>query len=176
MRVRPSLVAVALCVIFTGCDKSTSRRAPTAHALPPAPLIFTGDLGQFGGRLVLSSPAGPRTFNPLLALDNGSEQIVRLLFSSLVRFDQHLQEPGPGLAESWSVEPDHMTWTFKLRHGLRWSDGQPLTAEDVVFTWNDIMYNPQFNQVTYGLFQVGGKDFVVTNLDAVTVRVVTPEI
>ena len=80
------------------------------------------------------------------------------------------------MAESWSVEPDHMTWTFKLRHGLRWSDGQPLTAEDVVFTWNDIMYNPQFNQVTYGLFQVGGKDFVVTNLDAVTVRVVTPEI
>src|SRR5947209_11699 len=111
---------IGLCLVLTGCGKGNSRRLQVAHPLPASPLIFKGDPGQVGGRFVLSSSAGPRTFNPLLALDNGSDQIVRLLFSSLVRFDQHLQAPGPGLAESWSIEPDQKTWTFKLRGGLRW--------------------------------------------------------
>src|SRR5213075_1284630 len=47
---------------------------------------------------------------------------------------------------------------------------------DVTFTWNDIMYNPQFNRATLGIFQSGGKNFSVTNLDELTLRVVTPEI
>jgi len=112
----------------------------------------------------------------LLALDGASDAVIRLLFSSLVHFDQTTQEAGPGLAESWSVAPDQKSWTFKLREGVRWSDGQPLAAEDVAFTWNELMYNPQFNRITYGMFQIGGKNFVVTNVDALTVRVITPEV
>jgi len=106
---------------------------------------------------VLASTASPKTFNPLLALDGASDAVIRLLFSSLVHLDQTTQEPGPGLAESWSVAPDRKSWTFRLRQGVRWNDGQPLTAEDVAFTWNEIMYNPQFNRITYGLFKPGGK-------------------
>jgi len=132
--------------------------------------------GKTGGRFLLGAANGPKTFNPLLALDSASDGVVRLLFSSLIHFDQTTQEPGPGLAESWAVAPDQKTWTLKIRKGLYWSDGQPLTGEDVTFTWNEIMYNPQFNQVTYGLFQTGGKNFVVTNLDDVTVQVVTSEV
>ena len=86
------------------------------------------------------------------------------------------QQPEPGLAESWAVAPDQKTWTFKLRKNLRWGDGEPLTADDVVFTWNDVMFNPKYNQTTYDLFRNGGKNFEVTKVDDLTVRVVTPEI
>jgi peptide/nickel transport system substrate-binding protein len=170
----PTCLAFILCL--AGCGKSNSRRGPAAHPLPSPPLISKGEPGIFGSRFVLASPAGPKTFNPLLSLDSGSDAVVRFLFGSLVRFDHRSLEPGPGLAESWAVEPDQKTWTFKLRRELFWSDGQSLTAEDVVFTWNDIMYNPQFNRFTFGVFQAGGRNFTVTNLDALTVRVVTPEV
>src|SRR5436190_4095724 len=147
-------VLLALFFVLAGCGKENRR--PLAHPLPPSPLVSKAEAGQPGGRFVLASAAGPKTFNPLLALDNASDGIVRLLFSSLVRFDQTTEEPGPGLAESWSVEPDQKSWTFKLRAGLRWSDGQPLTAEDVSFTWNEIIYNAQINRFASDLFQIGG--------------------
>ena len=167
-------IALVLILSLTSCGRE--KRSPAAHALPPAPLVSKAENGQPGGRFVLASPSSPKTFNPLLALDGASDAVIRLLFSSLVHFDQTTQEPGPGLAESWSVAPDQKSWTFKLREGVRWSDGQPLTAEDVAFTWNELMYNPQFNRITYGMFQIGGKNFVVTNVDALTVRIVTPEV
>jgi len=163
---------LVLFVLVWGCG----REDHATHPVPSSPLISGAEPGQPGGRFLLASANSPKTFNPLLALDAASDGIVRLLFSSLIHFDQTTQEPGPGLAESWKVEPDQKTWTLKLRKGLHWSNGQPLTAEDVSFTWNEIMYNPQFNQVTFGLFQVGGKNFSVTNLDDVTVQVVTPEV
>jgi len=75
-------------------------------------LVSKGEPGRFGARLVLASDTGPRTFNPLLALDSACDGMVPLLFSSLVRLDQNSQEPGPGLAESWSVELCQKTWTF----------------------------------------------------------------
>ena len=142
----------------------------------PSPLIAKGEPGQPGGRFVIAASASPKTFNPLVASDGASDAVVRLLFAPLVNLDWATQQPGPGLAESWSVAPDQKTWTFKLRQGVRWSDGEPLTADDVVFTWNDIMYNPEFNQATYDLFRIGGQNFAVTKVDDFTVRVVTPEV
>ena len=171
-RAMPSVLILSLSL--TSCSREKRSTAP--HPLPPSPLVSKAENGQPGGRCVLASPASPKTFNPLLALDSASDAVIRLLFSSLLHFDQTTQEPGPGLAESWFVAPDQKTWTFKLREGVHWSDGQPLTAEDVAFTWNELMYNPQFNRVTYGMFQIGGRNFVVTNVDALTVRVVTPEV
>lgn len=146
------------------------------HALPEPPRVSPGEPGRAGGHLVLAALGNPRTFNPLLGVDSGSDAVIRLLFSSLVTLNLESQEAEPGLAESWTVTQDQKTWTFKLRKNLRWSDGQPLTADDVVFTWNEVMYNPRYNQITYELFRSGGKNFEVTKVDDVTVRVVTPEV
>src|SRR6185437_12809545 len=146
------------------------------HPLPEPPKVAACEPGVPGGRLVLSVLGNPRTFNPVLAVDNPSDAVARLLFSSLVTVNMETQEAEPGLAESWSVAPDQKTWTFKLRKNLRWSDGQPLTADDVVFTWNEVMYNPRYNRLTYDLFRGDGKNFAVTKIDDLTVRVVTPEI
>ena len=171
-----SRIAMLTCVsVLAGCGKSAGPRVDAAHPLPPAPLVAKGDPGQPGGRFMIGTSASPRTFNPLFAFDNASDGIVRLLFAPMVRLDAATQQPGPGLAESWSVAPDQKTWTFKLRQGAHWSDGHPFTAEDVLFTWNDIMYNREFNPGTYDLFRIGGQSFAVTKVDDATVQVVTPE-
>ena len=175
----PSFSHVALLVAvlaLAGCGKSDAVKRGPAHPLPASPLIAKGDPVQLGGRLVIAASASPRTFNPLFSVDGSSDGIIRLLYASLVNVDWVTQEPGPGLAESWSVAPDQKAWTFKLRQGVRWSDGEPLTADDVVFTWNDIMYNPEFNRVTLELFRIRGQGFAVTKVDDFTVRVVTPEV
>ena len=175
----PAFFRVALLVCasaLAGCGKAAGPRPTAAHPLPPSPLIARGNPGQPGGRFVIGAAASPRTFNPLFALDSASDAIVHLLFAPLVNLDWATLQPGPGLAESWAVAPDQKTWTFKLRRGVHWSDGQPFTADDVLFTWNDIMYNREFNQVTYDLFRIGGQNFAVTRVDDLTVQVVTPEV
>ena len=174
-----SMSRIALLVAMlalAGCGQPGTPKPNGSHPLPRSPLLAKGDPGQPGGRFVIGISASPKTFNPLFAFDGTSDSVVHLLFATLVDVDWATQQPGPGLAESWSVAPDQKTWTFKLRQGVRWSDGVPLTADDVVFTWNDIMYNREFNQVTYDLFRIGGQNFAVTKVDDATVRVVTPEV
>ena len=142
---RAALLAIVIPPLLTGCGKQSAPTSNSAHPMPPSPLVAQCEPGQPGGRLVLALSGSPRTFNPRFAVDGAADSITRLLFSSLVRWDWAKQEAGPGLAESWSVAPDQKTWTFRLRAGVRWSDGQPFTADDVVFTWNQIIYKPEFN-------------------------------
>jgi len=132
--------------------------------------------GVPGGRLVVALFGDPKTFNPITANEQSSEEIYRHLFAGLLGFDWTSQQVTPELAESWTNMPDGRTWTFKLRKNLSWSDGEPLTADDVVFTWNDVIYNPGIDNVTRDLFVIDGKPFTVTKLDDVTIQVVTPDI
>lgn len=168
----PCLLGCALAL--AGCGKPSSPLAGQ-RPLPVAPLVSNCETGRSGGQLVLALPAAPRTFNPFLAYDPASDSLTRLLFSPLVRIDQVTQEPGPALAESWSVSPDQKTWTLKLRPGVRWSDGRPFTADDVVFTWSQLVLNSNYNQMTYDFFQVDGQPFKVSKTDDLTVAAVTPE-
>lgn len=167
---------LALLSLLVACGKSQAPKASAAHSLPSPPLVSQAEPGQPGGRFTIALPFSPRNLNPLLAGDGLSDNILRLLHGSLVNLNWLNQEPGPGLAESWSVEPDQKTWTFKLRRGVYWSDGKPFNADDVVFTWNEIMYNPEINKGTYNVFRINGKNFDVTKVDDYTVRVVTPEV
>ncbi len=161
---------------LAGCGKPGAPKPKASHPLPPSPLLAKGEPGRQGGRFVIPASASPKTFNPLFVFDGPSDSIVRLLFASLVHFDWVMQEPGPALAESWSVAQDQKTWTFKLRPGVRWSDGEPLSADDVVFTWNELILNPAFPQTAFDLFRLGDHAFAVTKVDNLTVQVVTPEV
>lgn len=127
-------------------------------------------------RLVLVNFADPKTFNPITAAETSSRDIIYMLFSGLTTKDQVTQEVKPALAESWSVEADQKTWTFKLRPGLQWSDGKPLTADDVIFTFNDVVYNPAIPNTTVDQVSVDKKKFEVSKVDDRTIKVVTPEI
>src|SRR5262249_3782012 len=78
-------------------------------------------------------------------------------------------EVEPALAESWTTSKDGRTWTFKLRQGLQWSDGAPLTADDVVFTFQ-VIYDKNIANSLKDVLTVAGKPIQVTKVDALTVR------
>ena len=74
---------------------------------------------------------------PTLTSDASSHAVGSLIYSGLVRYDKNLAPEGD-LAESWTFSPDCRRLTFRLRPNIRWHDGQPFTADDVVFTWQTI--------------------------------------
>ncbi len=161
---------------LAGCGRHETPKPAAPHPLPASPRTTKSEPGLRGGRFIIGTSASPKTFNPLFAFDTASDNVIRLLFAPLVHLDWATQEPGPALAESWSVAPDQKTWTFKLRPGVRWSDGEPLTANDVVFTWNSVILNRAFPQTVFDLFHTDGQAFAVTKVDDFTVQVVTSEV
>ncbi|HXE43074.1 MAG TPA: ABC transporter substrate-binding protein, partial [Candidatus Baltobacteraceae bacterium] len=141
--VQGAAVLAAIVFCFSGCGKKTEIKISTAnYPLPDPPLVAECEPGFLGGRLVVASYGDPKTFNPITSNEGSSELIFRHLFAGLLGMDAATQELTPGLADWWTNAPDGKTWTFHLRKNLFWSDGQPLNADDVVFTWNDIIYNP----------------------------------
>ncbi len=78
--------------------------------------------------------AEPKTLDPAKATGNWENHIISDLYEGLVTVDVKGQEI-PGVAESWAVSPDGLTYVFKLRRDAKWSNGDPVTAEDFVYTW-----------------------------------------
>ena len=85
--------------------------------------------------------SGIDTLNPFLSFYNGALNTFGLIYPSLNSLGKD-GVPGPYLAKSWTTSEDKLTWTFALEDGLKWSDGQPITAEDAAWTFNLIMTNP----------------------------------
>lgn len=90
-------------------------------------------------QLVLTTLQDPKTFN--YALNQEFPSIFLFCFRGLTKEDGVTGEVQPDLAESWEISADQRRITFTLRPGLQWSDGEPLTAEDVVFTYQDVIFN-----------------------------------
>jgi peptide/nickel transport system substrate-binding protein len=102
----------------------------------------------------------PTTFSPLVLAVGGNQLIQTLHWDSLVGVDDQGQFQ-PRLAESWDVSDDATEWTFHLKQGLTWSDGEPFTSEDVLFTLN-LMANPASGSQISGVFSdiVGAAEVV----------------
>lgn len=90
------------------------------------------------GVLRVAVEAGPSHLDPRLALDQASSRACQLIHAGLVTRDAELQVV-PDLAESWDVAEDGLTYRFRLRAGLRFHDGRPLTARDVVRTFESVL-------------------------------------
>ncbi len=95
----------------------------------------------------------PDNLNPFVGWLWSSFEIWYLAYDPLVGFDYGELKPikgedSPGLATDWTVTPDGKTWTFTIRSGVKWQDGQPLTASDVAFTYNYINENELSNFTT----------------------------
>jgi peptide/nickel transport system substrate-binding protein len=82
----------------------------------------------------------PDNLNPFVGYETSSYEIWMLNYDFLVGYDESLN-PAPGLATEWSVSDDGLTWTFKLREGVTWQDGEAFTADDVKFTYDYIIDN-----------------------------------
>ena len=126
-------------------------------------LIAQGEIGRPGGRLVASWHSEPKTLNPVNAVDVVSKELVNLLHADLIHINLATQHPEPALAKSWSVSADGKYYTLELRQGLRFSDGHPLEADDVVFSFqvylDALVHSPQRD-----LLEVGGKPLRVQKL------------
>lgn len=111
--------------LFLGCD----RRPPAAVEDGAQAQIPT-----YGDTLLMGSIGEPSNLLPVLASDSASSDINGLVYNGLLRYDKNLQLEGE-LARSWAIAPDNLSITFHLREDVRWHDGHPLTAEDVLFTY-----------------------------------------
>lgn len=133
-----------------------------------------GKIGKYGGTLNVSSIGeGPKTFNPWNAKDASSSDISAMMFDSLISTDAYTGEVVPQLAKSFSVSNDGKKYIFVLRKGLKWSDGYPITAKDVVFTFNKIIKGGFGNTSMRDNMMVDGELPNVKLIDNLTVEFTT---
>ena len=92
-------------------------------------------------QVVFSILSDPKTFNAVLSAE--SPNIFGLTYEGLVRENPLTGEIEPALAKSWEISKDKLKIVFTLQEGLKWSDGKPLTVDDVVFTYNQLYLNPK---------------------------------
>jgi peptide/nickel transport system substrate-binding protein len=127
-------------------------------------------------RLTLSFPNEPKTFN--VALNEESPNIFDgVTYMGLLRQAGETGELLPALAESWQVSDDGRRIVFTLRDQQRWSDGQPLTVADVVFTFNEVCFNPAVPTLLRDSLRIGesGQLPTVRALGDRQVEVISPE-
>jgi peptide/nickel transport system substrate-binding protein len=94
------------------------------------------------------------SLNPFTGIVASVYEIWQLNYDTLTDYGQTDYSTKPALAESWEPSADGLTWTYHLRKGVKWSDGQPLTAKDVAYTFNRVR-NGKYEQTNYGNY-VGG--------------------
>ncbi len=125
-------------------------------------------------QVVFSSLSDPKTFNPPLSNESNT---FGYTFEGLTTQNGITAEVEPGLAESWEISPDKLRFTFTLRPGLKWSDGAPLTADDVVFTYNEVYFNPKIPNSTIDVLRIGPNRALpkVRMLDDLRVEFTLPE-
>ena len=158
-----------------GCRRTATETVAYKDEIPPPaePLIKElPAVGTYGGRFVLGETNNPRTFNGMMANETSSTDITDRLFGFLVDFNLATQQYEPGLAKSWEVTPDGVTWTFHLRKGAAFSDGHPITAEDVLFSF-EVVYDETLHPAMQEMLQSEGKNFTVTAPDPHTVVINT---
>ncbi len=126
-------------------------------------------VGHYGGTLVVAQRSEPKTLNPVTVTDVPSREVIGRLTADLIHINRASQQTEPALAKSWTMSKDGRVFTVKLRHGLRFSDGQPFDADDVLFSFkvylDDKIHSPQRD-----LLVVGGKPVEVQKIDLYTVR------
>jgi peptide/nickel transport system substrate-binding protein len=132
------LIVLMMAMLATGCRRRAAEVAEynDPHPLPEDPLVVDApSLGKHGGRFVIAITGNPRTFNAMMANETTTTDVTdHHLFTFLVHYDNAKQQLVPMLAKSWDVSPDGLAWTFHLRRGAKFSDGHPITSEDILFS------------------------------------------
>ncbi len=131
-------------------------------------------IGKFGGTFVASTIGeGPKTFNPFNSKDNISSTMSEIMYDGLVSTNPVTGETIPKLAKSFEV--NDCEYTIHLRKGIKWSDGKPITADDVIFTWDKIIFGGYGNTSTRDSVIIDGELPSVNKIDDYTVKFITPK-
>ncbi|WP_235912935.1 ABC transporter substrate-binding protein [Oceanomicrobium pacificus] len=135
---------------------------PVDERLPANPEVITplSEVGTYGG-----------TMRRFLSGSNDHNSILRFVSpQGLTRWKPDFSEVIPNVAESWEVNEDSSEFTFKLREGMKWSDGEPFTADDIMFFVEDLLLNEEFYPNAPARFVVGGETMTAEKIDDYTVK------
>ncbi|MBZ0293173.1 MAG: hypothetical protein K8L99_11465, partial [Anaerolineae bacterium] len=152
---RVTLALVALMLLLTGVVSAQDEATP-----------------QTGGTLRAAWQAGWESLDPHFASSEASFQVLNNVLDSLTFFDDDMNLI-PWLAESWEQSEDGLTWTFHLKDGVVFSNGRPMTAEDVKWSF-DRLKDPDVG--SGNAFRIGGSETTVEAVDDLTVAVTTPTV
>jgi peptide/nickel transport system substrate-binding protein len=130
--------------------------------------------GKAGGTLTLAVGSAPQTFMYYGAIDATAQRVAQHMFDGLIESNIATGKIEPALAESWTISSDGRIYTFKLRQGVKWHDGVEFTADDVVFTFDQIIANPEAKGGDFANFSANGTKFKFEKLDKYTVRFTLP--
>lgn len=132
-----SLNTILLCIFLVSC---TDNKVGAPN--------YAGNYSkEDGGRLINAMTGEPSNLIAMIAGDSASSAIAGNIFNSLLKYNEQLNY-APEIAESWDISSDQKTITFRIKKGLTWSDGSPLTSKDVMFTWK-LVTNPN-TRTPYG--------------------------
>ncbi len=133
-----------------------------------------GSAAQTNERLVSAILSDPKTFNP--ALSNESPNIFGYVGEGLIT-ENGKGEIEPALAQSWAISPDKKRIAFTLKPNLKWSDGIPLTTDDVAFTFNEVYFNEAIPTDQRDILKIGKKRQLPTvkKIDSSRIEFTTPE-
>ena len=154
------IFAVLLLLPITACNPQSLLANPDA---PP--------------QLVLTILGDPKTFNSVIATDATSANVGSMIFAGLVTENPLTGKIEPELAESWEISEDNLEILYTLRPNLKWSDGEPLTVDDVVFTYNQLYLNPEIPTGMRDVLKIGQSEGfpTVTKVNDRQVKFTTPE-
>jgi len=161
------VLILALSLAITACGPTEEPSAGDDNQQPPSGEEPTK---QLGGEIVYGMVGDPVIFNTILSTDVPSGRINDRVYSGLVQYDENLEFVGD-LAEDWEFSDDGLEWTFNLREGVTWHDGEPFTAADVKWTYDAIMH-PDYSGPRASDFNSVEKVEVVDDL---TVKLVLSE-
>jgi len=129
------VVVLASLFLLTGCKKKAGADGGVDSS------TYSGAAVK-GDWKVEWLTANPEGLNPIVGNDGYASDVYAYIFDTLIFFDVETGDPKPRIAESWTISKDGMTYDFHLRKDVKFHDGQPLTAEDIKFTYDSIM-NPK---------------------------------
>ncbi|MGQ9662485.1 MAG: ABC transporter substrate-binding protein [Kiritimatiellia bacterium] len=163
---RPRL-AVTIWLLFHLCPGLNAQEGQ------PEFLVRSGPSGTKGGTLVAAINADISTFNRMLTAGMANAMVADRLSGDLVHINRRTLELEPSLASRWEAAADGKTYTIHLRRGLRFSDGSPFTADDVLFSFQ-VLQDPASAADQAGQVQIDGAFPSVTKIDDHTVKLEFP--
>lgn len=167
------LLAIALMMLFvTACGNTVENKEP--NTTPDNVTDKPAEKAKVdGGIFIFAIGSDPNVMNPLYAGDRVTMTINNALYAPLLVIDAN--ETRYYLAESLTSSEDYLTHTLKLKEGLKWHDGESITADDIVFTINSILDENQ-NSHLRSKFLVDGKPIEVRKVDELTVDFILPQV
>ena len=162
---------LGLILLCFACSKGPKIKEASQDAYPLSKdaIVFEGT-GKRGGTLVLSAAGNPKTLNPLVATDTTSIDLLRPINATLINVDLDTLEYSYPLLKSKEISEDNKIYTFKIREGIRWSDGRPFTVDDILFTYQ-VLTDPKLPLDLKSTFEQRDKSFPkLKKIDEETIR------